>query len=226
MRAQELTTGWTLEHAAGVCPAAVRGPVRQVGKETIPGVAVDAAVPGCVHTDLLRAGLIRDPYEHGAEEELQWIGLCDWRYACRFTPDADVMDHERVNLVFDGIDTVAEVSLNGVEIGRSINMHHPHRFNVRGVLKADEENELVVLFRSPVRWAEGQRGRLGDPAVCKRSCRAVRVYQEDGVQLRVGTGERRWRRAGCGGACGWRGGAGRGSRTCGRTWRGGTETQR
>ena len=162
MHRQPLDREWTLEHAAGVAPPAVRGPIRQPGKETVPGVVIDATVPGCVHTDLLRAGLIRDPYEHGAEHELQWIGLCDWRYACRFTPDAGVMDHERIDLVFDGIDTVAEVSLNGVEIGRSINMHHPHRFDVRGVLEAGEENELVVLFRSPVRWAEGQRGRLGD----------------------------------------------------------------
>lgn len=166
MHAQTLATGWTLEHdagsGAGVAPPEVRGAVRQAGKPFVPGVVVEAKVPGCVHTDLLRAGLIRDPYEHGAEAELQWIGLCDWRYACRFTPTAGALDHERVELVLDGLDTVAEVSLNGVEIGRSINMHHPHRFDVREALKAGEENELVVLFRSPVRWAEGQRGRLGD----------------------------------------------------------------
>ena len=64
----ELHAGWTLRAAGGPAPAPIAGAV------------VPAAVPGCVHTDLLAAGLIEDPYLDANETGLAWIGRTDWRY--------------------------------------------------------------------------------------------------------------------------------------------------
>ena len=64
---------WTVRPSGASVPARVRdaGPIR-------------AVVPGCVHGDLLAAGLIEDPYDFGAEARLAWIGRTDWRYECAF----------------------------------------------------------------------------------------------------------------------------------------------
>ncbi|WP_433121475.1 glycoside hydrolase family 2 protein [Micromonospora sp. CA-246542] len=120
---------------------------------------VPATVPGCVHTDLLDAGLIPDPYLDDNELSLAWIGRSDWRYRTTFRPPAG--DHDRIDLVCGGLDTVATVSVNGVEVGRTENMHRGYRFDVRALLRAGE-NELTVAFDSVYRYAEAQRDRLGD----------------------------------------------------------------
>ncbi|HTT57357.1 MAG TPA: glycoside hydrolase family 2 protein, partial [Opitutaceae bacterium] len=68
-----------------------------------------AVVPGCVHRDLRRRGLIPDPF-HGANElALQWIEERDWEYRARFPVPPALLAEEVVDLVADGLDTVATV---------------------------------------------------------------------------------------------------------------------
>jgi beta-mannosidase len=120
--------------------------------------SVAATVPGCVHTDLLAAGLIDDPYLDENEKKLAWIGRTDWVYDT-------VFQHEpgpgRTDLVCAGLDTVATVELNGVELGRTANQHRGYRFDVRDALR-DGENQLRIHFTSAYSYAEAQRDRLGD----------------------------------------------------------------
>ncbi|MBL7255228.1 glycoside hydrolase family 2 protein [Paractinoplanes lichenicola] len=117
---------------------------------------VPAAVPGCVHTDLLRAGRIDDPYLDANEIKLGWIGRTEWVYSTSFsaTPGG------RTDLVCAGLDTVAAVELNGEIIGETANMHRGYRFDVSSLL-VDGDNELKVKFKSAYAYAEGQRDRLG-----------------------------------------------------------------
>ncbi|MDG4792633.1 glycoside hydrolase family 2 protein [Micromonospora sp. WMMD1082] len=145
---QALHDGWTLR--------AVPGP--QVPAE-IDGRAIPATVPGCVHTDLLAAGLIPDPYRDDNETALAWIGRTDWVYETTF--DRPGGDHQRVELVCAGLDTVATVTVNGVEVGRTENMHRGYRFDVTSLSRA-EGNTLAVRFDSAYRYAEAHRDRLGD----------------------------------------------------------------
>ncbi|GAB3222430.1 glycoside hydrolase family 2 protein [Glycomyces halotolerans] len=118
-----------------------------------------ATVPGCVHTDLMAAGLIGDPYLDDAERELAWIGRTDWTYRTVF--EHRVEPHDGVELVFDGLDTVARVSLNGRVVGETANMHRRFRFDVGDAIR-DGANELEVAFTSPYAYAEAHRERLGD----------------------------------------------------------------
>ncbi|MDT5030931.1 MAG: beta-mannosidase, partial [Actinoplanes sp.] len=119
---------------------------------------VPAGVPGCVHTDLLAAGLIDDPYLDENETATAWIGRADWVYETTFAADVDA---DRVDLVCAGLDTVASVMLNDVEVGRTANMHRGYRFDVREVLWAGE-NRLRIRFDSAYDYAEAQQERLGD----------------------------------------------------------------
>jgi beta-mannosidase len=133
---------------------ALEGPV----PPTVQRITVPATVPGSVHTDLLSAGLIPDPYLDGNEKLLSWIGLTDWRYSSTFVWNPAGAD--RVELAFGGLDTVAEIDLNGVRIGATRNMHRSYTFDVTSRLKAGL-NELVVVFRSPVREADAASLSLG-----------------------------------------------------------------
>ncbi|BFU42784.1 glycosyl hydrolase 2 galactose-binding domain-containing protein [Krasilnikovia sp. MM14-A1004] len=119
---------------------------------------VRASVPGCVHTDLLAAGLIPDPFLDANERDVAWIGDTDWTYETTFRADPPT---GRVDLVCAGLDTVATVTLNDVEIGRTANMHRGYRFDVRAVLRAGE-NRLRVHFGSAYTYARAQQERLGD----------------------------------------------------------------
>ena len=131
--------GWTVRAIAGPVPP------------EIAGRPLPATVPGSVHTDLLAAELIPDPYLDDNERLVAWIGSCDWSYSTEFEWADDGC--ERVDLVFEGLDTVAEILVNGIRIGSTENMHRTFRFDVRSALR-DGANELVVSFGSPVRHAD------------------------------------------------------------------------
>jgi len=109
-----------------------------------------ATVPGSVHTDLLAHALIPDPYVGAPEAELQWIGLADWEYVTRFDVDEATLARPNAELVFDGVDTLAEMSLNGKPLLNADNSHRTWRVRVDKRLKA-RKNELRIVFRSPIR---------------------------------------------------------------------------
>jgi beta-mannosidase len=141
-----LHEGWTLELVDGPGPAGFAA------------VAVPATVPGSVHTDLLAAGLIPDPYLDDNERVVAWIGRASWRY--RLTFDWSDQGFDRVDLAFDGLDTIADITLNGSPVASTRNMHRRYRFPVREVLR-EGSNELVVEFASPLRTADAESLALG-----------------------------------------------------------------
>ena len=117
-----------------------------------------ATVPGCVHTDLLAAGRIDDPYLDENETAQAWIGRTDWEYSTTFEA---AVEGPRVDLVCAGLDTVATVELNGTELGRTANQHRGYRFDVRSALR-DGDNTLKIKFKSAYAYAEEHQKRLGD----------------------------------------------------------------
>ncbi|MFD5316323.1 glycoside hydrolase family 2 protein [Streptomyces sp. NPDC127098] len=144
---QALHDGWHLTAAAGPVPADIAG-------RTVP-----AQVPGSAHLDLLAAGLIPEPYLDRNEAELVWAHRTDWRYATTVEA-APAAEDERVDLVFEGLDTVATVELAGRTLGTTRNMHRAHRFDVRGIVDGSPA-DLVVTFRSALEYAEEVERELG-----------------------------------------------------------------
>lgn len=115
-----------------------------------------ARVPGSVHTDLLALGLIPDPLVADNELYVQWVAERDWEYRCPFTVPPDLRTEERVFLVCDGLDTLADVHLNGQRVGRAENMFRRYEWDVTPLLK-DGENELHILFPSPIRYIRARQ---------------------------------------------------------------------
>jgi beta-mannosidase len=106
-----------------------------------------AVVPGCVHRDLLRHQLIPDPFWARNELDLQWIEERDWEYRATFAVPAALLTEEVVELVADGLDTVAAVTLNGHEVARTENMFVGYRWDVKPWLRRGR-NELTIRFES------------------------------------------------------------------------------
>jgi beta-mannosidase len=108
-----------------------------------------AQVPGVVQTDLLNNHLIPDPFDRDNEFRLQWIGLTDWEYQTVFQADATTLGHDHVDLVFDGLDTFADVYLNDQPILHANNMFRHWRISVQSLLKPGP-NTLRIVFHSAV----------------------------------------------------------------------------
>jgi beta-mannosidase len=108
-----------------------------------------ARVPGVVQTDLLRNQLIPDPFDRDNEFRLQWIGLTDWEYQTVFQADAALLGHDHIDLVFDGLDTLADVYLNDQPVLNADNMFRHWRIPAKALLKPGP-NKLRVVFHSAV----------------------------------------------------------------------------
>lgn len=122
---------------------------------------IPATVPGCVHTDLMAAGLIPDPYLDRNEDLVQWIGRTDWQYRCAFDLAEADLAHDRLELACNGLDTLATIELNGTKIGASADMHTRHRFDAKAAARVGN-NELTITFAAALPHAEAEMQRLGD----------------------------------------------------------------
>lgn len=109
-----------------------------------------AEVPGTVHQDLLRHGLIPNPFYGTNEEKIQWVENEDWEYRTVFAVSGEQLERDDARLIFEGLDTYADVYLNGSLVLRADNMFTAYSAAVKPVLRVGE-NRLHICFRSPIR---------------------------------------------------------------------------
>ena len=105
-----------------------------------------ATVPGTVHTDLLVNGIIEDPFYRDNEKKVQWIEKEDWVYRAEFR--IENLEEKR-DLVFEGLDTYAEIFLNGISLLRTDNMFLGYRIKEINRYIKKGNNLLEIVFRSP-----------------------------------------------------------------------------
>ena len=109
-----------------------------------------ATVPGCIHTDLMDNGIIKDPYYRLNESKVQWVDKEDWVYKNTFHINSNDYQKQHHEIQFEGLDTYASVYLNDSLILQSNNMHRTYIINVKSQLKQGE-NSLKIILESPVR---------------------------------------------------------------------------
>lgn len=110
---------------------------------------ISATVPGCNFTDLLAEGKIPDPFLSCYEKSVQWVGEKIWTYEKTFVAGADDVNAEKQEIVFEMLDTLAEIYLNGEPLGKTQNAYRTYVFDVKGHLK-EGENMVKVVFFSPL----------------------------------------------------------------------------
>ncbi len=118
-----------------------------------------ATVPGAVHTDLHANGLIGNPYLGCYNMQLAWIDSTDWEYRKIFDLPLSIDKKARLELVFEGLDTYADVYLNGVKVLTTDNMFRQWRVPCSKYLQKTN-NELLVVFHSALRIIDSLASRL------------------------------------------------------------------
>ena len=119
-----------------------------------------AQVPGCVHTDLLKLDKIPDPFYGTNEKEIQWIDKKDWEYRTVFDINEDLLSQEHLEIVFDGLDTYADVYVNDQHVLSADNMFRVWNVDVKSIVKASG-NVLRIRFRSPIQEDLPKLEKLG-----------------------------------------------------------------
>lgn len=127
------------------------------------GKQLSASVPGCIHTDLLKHELIKDPFYRKQELDAQWISERNWVYTLTFDLDEEILLRDCVQLLFEGLDTFADVELNGKHLGRVENMHRTWEWDVKNALKAGE-NVLIVKFEATLPYTRAKQQERYLPA--------------------------------------------------------------
>lgn len=137
-------------------------PVKEKSMETgqtLHGVTdwIDARVPGGVHYDLWKAGMIENPCFGKNSLLCEWVENRWWMYRTVFPGQLEGTDlrRQRVKLVFKGLDYEARVYLNDVYCGMHRGMYDAFCVDVTELLK--EENRLVVVFADAPR----EMGQIG-----------------------------------------------------------------
>lgn len=144
---QQLDSGWQFRQVTGAA-----GPAQE---QWFPAV-----VPGDVHLDLLANKLIPDPFYRDNEAKLQWIEDASWEYRTSFNISQGMLKRSNVDLVFDGLDTDAQVYVNGEKVLDADNMFRIWRVPVRTYLHPGA-NLLRVVFPLPI--AAAQTEAASDP---------------------------------------------------------------
>jgi beta-mannosidase len=121
-----------------------------------------ATVPGGVHTDLLALGKIPDPFVADNELKVMWVAESDWEYRRTFSVDPVLLAAENLALVCDGLDTLADVYINGTYLGHAENMFRQWEWDVKSLLVTGE-NEIRIFFGSPLRFIAGKQAQLPLP---------------------------------------------------------------
>ena len=117
---------------------------------------VPATVPGNCELDLVRAGILPEPEIGLNARQFRAYEGHQWLYTKTFSvTSATPSSASSAYLVFDGIDTLADVFLNGEKIGETENMLIAHRFDVTGRLRCGE-NTVQVLLRSVLLDSRGK----------------------------------------------------------------------
>lgn len=111
-----------------------------------------ATIPGTIHTDLLAHKLIPDPFYRSNEDSVQWVSKKDWEYRTSFDVNKNVLSKDSIELVFNGLDTYADVYVNEKLLLSANNMFRTWHVSVKNILQ--EKNSLRIVFKSAERYAD------------------------------------------------------------------------
>lgn len=116
-------------------------------------VKISGHLPGCNFLDLMENGVIKDPFWGENEKDMMEYIERDYEYSRVFDSDSGLLDNDSIDLVISGLDTLAEVSLNGKVIAKTNNVHRTYRFPVKELLN-EEGNQIRIHFFSPLPYLE------------------------------------------------------------------------
>ncbi len=116
---------------------------------------IAASVPGSVQQDLIAARQVPNPFTGTNEGAIQWVGLTDWQWRTTLTVTPAMLARGHLDLVFDGLDTLAAVAVNGRPLLTADNAHRRWRADAKPLLHVGA-NTITVAIASPIRRLQPQ----------------------------------------------------------------------
>ena len=123
-------------------------------------VSCPIAVPGGVHTALLKAGLMKDAFWGQNEKDMQWVGKSDWNISREFEVSKDFLAKKEIVLRLEDCDCFCTVFVNGQKVGETTDRFQRYTFDVKPFLK-EGKNTIEGKFRSPENEADKRREAKG-----------------------------------------------------------------
>ncbi|OQY07893.1 MAG: hypothetical protein B6I25_00570 [Planctomycetales bacterium 4572_13] len=124
-----------------------------------------ATVPSSIYTCLERAGMISISDSFSNSNDIQWVDQKNWVFRKEFDVPPSLLEKEQIEIIFDGLDTIAHIWLNEKLIGKADTMFIGHRFDIKPYLKKSG-NRLTIKFVSALHHADRllhRYGKLGNP---------------------------------------------------------------
>ena len=115
--------------------------------------SIDMQIPGTVLSGLLAAGKIKDPFYRTNEDATRALFWKDYVFTRTFDVDEELLAQQHIVLVCEGLDTLAEISINGTFLAKTDNMHRTWKFQAKKLLHPGK-NEIQIVFRSVLRFIE------------------------------------------------------------------------
>lgn len=114
---------------------------------------IQARVPGSIYSNLLQCGELKNPYVGENQYEVFEKSFDNYVFAADMIVHSSMLDSDRLFLRFDGIDTVSTIILNGMEIGKTNNMHRSWEYEVKTLLR-EGINTMEVRLQSPLQYIQ------------------------------------------------------------------------
>lgn len=128
----------------------VTGPGWTFHNVSNPDIILPSTTPSTFHMDLLDNKLVPDPYYRDNLLQFYKYELEDWVYSTSFKVDDALYNKQQVEMVFEGLDTHADITLNGKPVGSTDNAHRTWIFPVKSLLLQGKSNDLQITFHSAV----------------------------------------------------------------------------
>ncbi|WP_426263279.1 beta-mannosidase [Sphingomonas sp. PWP1-2] len=107
-------------------------------------------VPGSIQQDLIAQHRVPDPFLATNEAAIQWVGRTDWQYRHTLVATPALLARDHLDLVFDGLDTFATVTINGQAVLSADNAHRRWRIDAKRYLKPGA-NTILITIAAPIR---------------------------------------------------------------------------
>lgn len=113
----------------------------------------EVQVPGSVLSGLYGAGKIEDPFYRTNEDVTRELFRKDYEFSRTFVAAEDILKEEKIILVCEGLDTLADIYINGQKAGSADNMHRTWKLDVKEFFHSGE-NQIRIVFRSVFKYIE------------------------------------------------------------------------
>ena len=110
-----------------------------------------AQVPGSVNADLLTAGKIEDPFYRDNEIAIKELSNNDYEYTREFQASGELLQSDLIVLSCQGLDTLADISINNQPAATTDNMHRQYEFDIKHLL-TEGNNSIDIRFKSPTKF--------------------------------------------------------------------------